>query len=474
MSHTGVWPQKRAPRRRSLACLFLTEQYRSFRGKLVDEYGSVYDVDSWPTLRQIALEGRYDVFTPPWLIDSPAFGEIIADDHCRVLASKTGGVTGVLVKEGKHHATFMDSKVWGWVPCAEFLGRLRAFFDYVGVGEYASPAALGEALWRQCRTTPVSTPCAACCADLREHSLGGRADTPALGARLLEAYEIDMRSAYIGFLGAVPTGTAHRLRSEPWGRQKGNIWFAPCEVDTHDMETYFSPVGYRTDAGLSFPVRRNGPRRFQCWLWSDEVWVARDTGADVRVVAPGWQWSLVDHENEAYQQTLWRLREGARDAQEREWLKKASLAALGRQALPPWGYVIIDDTSPKRTDDDIPLVSSDPERPISGLWMHAEPDERHTPRVAHWWAYTLMKCRLALWSRMEWEHQAGNIVLMTNYDAILLKEPSRGPVVIEPTYGEWKQQRLTRVSIPYPRAIHAREKQVLPGVSGEARKRYAY
>lgn len=471
MSHTGIWPQKRAPRRRNLAVL-LMDDASILRGRLVDEYGSSWEVDSWPTLTQIALAGHYDVFTPPWLVDSPAFGEIIADNQCRVLASKSGGVIGVLYKQGREQRSFLDSNVWGWVPCAEFLQRLRRFFDYVGVGEYASPSALGEAVWRLARPVGVSTPCAACCADLREHSLGGRADTPALGARLLEAYEIDMRSAYLAFLRRVPTGTAHRLRREPWGKQRDNIWFAPCEVDTHDMESFFSPVGYRTDAGLSFPVRRNGPRRFVCWLWSDEVRAARDTGAHVRVVAPGWQWSVVDYENEAYLQALWRLREGVRDAQELEWLKKASLAALGRQALPPWGYVIIDDASPKRTDDDIPLVSGDLEHPISGLWMHAEADDHHTPRVTHWWAYTLMKCRLALWSRMEWEHQAGNLVLMTNYDAILLKEPSRGPVLVNPTYGEWKQQRLTRVHIPYPRAITSREKKVLPGVSGVERERY--
>lgn len=473
MSHTGVWPQKRAPRSRSLACLFLDSPLE-ISGRIVDEYGNVWQFDSWPQLAKTALEGRYDVFTPPWLIDTPAFGEIIADNRCRVLASKSGGVTGVLLRVGKEWRTFMDSKVWGWVPCAEFLHRLREFFDYVGAGEYASPAALGEAIWRQSRTTGVSTPCAACCADLREHSLGGRADTPALGARLLEAYEIDMRSAYLSFLRALPTGTACRMHREPWGRQRGNIWFGPCEVDTRDMETYFSPVGYRTDAGLSFPVRRAGPRQFTCWLWSEEVRAARDSGARVRLLASGWQWTMVDHENETYLQALWDLREGARDAQEREWLKSAGVAALGRQALPPWGYVIIDDASPKRTNDDLPLVSSDHEHPISGLWLHAEPDDHHTPRVTHWWAYTLMKCRLALWSRMEWEHQAGNVVLMTNYDAILLREPSRGPVLANPTYGEWKQQKLTRVRIPYPRAIYAREKQVLPGVSGEDRERYAY
>lgn len=473
MSHTGVWPQKRAPRKRHLAVL-LMDDASMLRGRLVDEYGSSWEVDSWPTLCQIALKGHYDVFTPPWLVDSPALEEIIADNHCKVLASKTGGVIGVIYTVGRERRTFMDSKIWGWVPCAEFLHRLRAFFDYVDIGAYASPAAFGEALWASRRDTPVSTPCAACSADLREHSLGGRADTPALGARLLYAYEIDMRSAYLGFLRGVPTGTAHVLRKEPWGRNKGNIWFGPCEVDTRELETYFSPVGYRSDSGLSFPTSRNGPRRFIAWLWDEEVRAARDSGAHVRLVASGWQWSVVDHENEAYLTALWQLRAGVRDAQELEWLKKCSLAALGRQALPPWGYVIIDDANPKRTDDDIPLVSGDHEHPISGLWMHAEADDHYTPRATHWWAYTLMKCRLALWSRMEWEHQAGNIVLMTNYDAILLKEPSRGPVLVNPTYGEWKQQRLTRVSIPYPRALVAREKQVLPGVSGELRERYAY
>ena len=473
MSHTGLWPPRRAPRSRNLACYFPDES-AVFRGLLVDEYGSRYTVESWSELARLALDGRYDVYSFPWIPDSDAFAEVIADERCRVLASRSGGVSGILLEAGREKRQFMDAKVWDWTPCAEFLHRLRRFFDYVAVGEYASPAALGEALWRKQRVTGVSTPCAACCADLREHSLGGRADTPALGARLLQAYEIDMRSAYLSFLRAVPTGTAHRLYREPWGQHKDAIWFAPCEVDASGLETYFSPVGYRSDSGLSFPASRNSVRRFQSWLWNEEVYAARDAGADVHVLAPGWQWTLVDDENEAYLTAVWQLRDGVADAQELDWLKKCSLAALGRQALPPWGYVIIDDASPKRSDDDIPLLSGDKETPISGLWMHAEADDHHTPRVTHWWAYTLMKCRLALWARMEWEHRAGNFVLMTNYDAILLKEPSRGPVVVNPTYGEWKQQRLRRVYIPYPRAISSPDKQVLPGVSGEARKRYAY
>lgn len=478
MSHTGTWPRKRAPRRRSLACLFIENQYHSFQARIVDEYGSSWRVHSWPELVRIALDGHYDVYTPPWLLDGYLFGEIVTDDHCKILASKSGGVLGVTYTRGRESRTFAESRTWGWAPCAEFLTRLRRFFDYVGIGEYASPSAFGEALWSWHRPVSVSTPCAACCDDLRRYSLGGRADTPGLGARLLHAYEIDMRSAYVGFLAEVPTGTACVLQREPWGRQRGNIWFGPCEVDLRGLTTAFSPVGYRTDTGLSFPtcsdVAAGRDERFVTWLWDAEVYAARRAGAHVRLVAPGWQWTLVDYENQAYLSALWNLREYASDAQEREWIKKCGVAALGRQALPPWGYVVVDDASPWHTDDDIPLVSNNPSAPISGYWLHAQADDHHTPRVTHWWGYTLMKCRLALWERMELETQAGNTVVMSNYDGILLTEPSKGPVAVNPTYGEWKQQRLRRVFVPYPRAISSPDKVVLPGVSGEARGRYAY
>lgn len=469
-SHTGLWPLKRKqPRTRSLAVYF------SITHQLVDEYGCSWQVDSWPELARIAVEGHYDVYTPPLLIDDPLLQDMIADENCRVLASRTGGVLGVQYRQGKHRVSFAESKGWGYeYPSHIFLASLRRFFDFVGVGEYVSAGALGEALWADCRPTAVSTPSLACRSDLRTHSLGGRADTPGLGRRLLSAWEIDMRSAYLSFLRSVPTGTAMRMLEEP---DDDRCWFAPCYVRVPCSLKGFGPVGYRDNDTLRFPSYGDDwNTSFHTWLWSSEVRTARRLGYEIHVVAEGWEWEQVDTDNDAYLARLWDLRGLARDDEQRDWLKKAGVASIGRQAIPPLSYSIVDDASPLHTDDDIPLIGG-MDAPISGYWLHAEPDEQHTPRVTHWWGYTLMKCRLALWERMEQERIAGNTVVMSNYDSILMEKPSVGIVKNDPYYGEWKQQRLRRVFVPYPRAIVSPDKPnggVLPGVHGEERGRYAY
>lgn len=433
----------------------------------------MYEAHNWPELARIAVEGHYDVYTPPLLLTSPLLREIVEDDHCQVLASQTGGVIGVQYTQGKYNAYFTESRIWGWQqPGPALLMALRRFFDLCGVGDYVSPGALGEAIWASQRPCAVSTPSLACRRELRENSLGGRADTPGLGRRLLHAFEIDMRSAYLSFLTSVPTGTAMRLYREP---SDDRVWFAPCEVRMPYAREGFGPVGYRdTEGGLRFPLCSDGPTQFCSWLWSHEVSAARRCGYDIQQSGYGWEWEALDDGNASYLSTLWRLREMARDAQETEWLKRAGVASLGRQAIPPLSYRILDDTSPRRTDDDIPLLAGW-DAPISGYWLHSAPEERTTPRVTHWWAYTLMRCRLALWERMELERMAGNTVIASNYDGILLAEPARGPTTDTADYGEWREKvRHTRVFVPYPRAILSDQTRVLPGVSGEERGRYAY
>lgn len=466
-SHTGLWPLKRKqPRARALAVYF------SITHQVIDEYGQVYDVDSWPELVHVAVEGHYDVYTPPLLIDDPLLQDMIADDHCRVLASKTGGVLGVQYIDGRNRATFAESRTWGYeYPSHIFLAALRRFFDFVGVGEYVSPGALGEALWAACRSTAVSTPSFACCRDLRDHSLGGRADTPGLGRRLLLAYEIDMRGAYLSFLKRVPTGTAMRMRHEP---SDNRPWFAPCYVRVPRNLAGFGPVGYRDAESLRFPSYGDNVREpFHTWLWSREVSVARRLGYEIFVEAPGWEWAQWDVENAAYLTELWRLRETCPTEEYASWLKLVGVASIGRQAIPPLSYRIVDDHNPAHTDADIPLIG-DMDAPISGYWLHAEEEEDATPRVTHWWAYTLMRCRMELWGRMELERMAGNTVVLSNYDGILLENPSAGPTTAEPGYGEWRQTTLRRVFVPYPRAIVSEDKTTLPGASRERRGDYAY
>jgi hypothetical protein len=278
----------------------------------------------------------------------------------------------------------------------------------------------------------------------------------------MHAYEIDMRSAYLSYLLAVPTGTAMRLLNEP---DDDRTWFAPCYVRVPATLTGFGPVGYRDTDSLKFPAYgdEGWHQPFHTWLWSEEAHLARSLGYTIYVEAEGWEWEEIDTDNRPYLSALWSLREMARDAEHLHWVKQAGVASIGRQAIPPLSYRVIDDDSPLYDEDDLPLPGT-LSHPVTPFWLHPVTDDEEPPRVTHWWAYVLMRCRLGLWERMELERQAGNTVLMSNYDGILLTHPSRGPVRAEPGYGEWRQEKLTRVFIPAARSIESVEKRRRPGV----------
>jgi len=75
-----------------------------------------------------------------------------------------------------------------------------------------------------------------------------------------------------------------------------------------------------------------------------------------------------------------------------------------------------------------------------------------------------MRCRVALHDRTELERRAGNRVLLTNFDSILLEQASEGPTSEEETPGVWRETRLDDVDIRAARSYTSKQKTRLPGV----------
>lgn len=469
--HTGTWPQpRRQPRQRLLA---------SLEGdRLVDEYGSVYEVHTWAELAHIAVEGGYDVYTAdlknpdhfPYLLDA------IADDQATVMASATGGLLGIRLAAGR--ATRWLGGVGSWVEGhgagGHFLGLLRRLFDYVGVGTYPTPGSLGEALWAALRTERASVPNAAAAHDLRVHAFGGRADTPYVG-RLPYAYEIDLRSAYLAFAARLPTYTAERLlREESYARYGDCTYYAECRITLERDITGLGPVPHRLggDPGKRHPLTypRTAGATFTAWLWKEEIRRARRSGATVEV-GRGWLWPLWDRDNAGWIERMAQLRYDAPDAWLELALKKASVAAIGRHKIAPVNYSLLWHDDPRLAEDDIPLPLHAPGAPpISGAWLHSEPHPNPPPRLPHWWNYITMRCRVALHDRTELERKAGNRVLLTNFDSILLEQMSEGPTSQENTPGVWRETKLDDVDIRAARSFTSRQKTRLPGVPRNKRQ----
>ena len=465
--HTGLWPRhRRKPRQRIIAC---------FDGSLLtDEYGQAWEIHSYEELRHVLFSGGYDLYVADLLSPDafPYLLDAIADQEASVLASPSGGALGIRLRSANESRSIGVARSWNSEIGGPFTRFLRGLFEYVGIGTYATPGALGEALWATLRSERMCVPNAAAARDLRENAFGGRADTIQANKKFAFAYEIDLRSAYVALSARVPTGTATRIVEETsHERYACGTYYARCRVQLPDRRlAAFGPVPYRPPLGrgepsaLQYPT--TGPFEFEAWLWREEVQRARKLGISVSV-RDGWSWPWWDSDNRAWIEHITTLRREARLPLEDDWLKRAAVAAIGRQATPPLTYEILWYDDPRLTEDDMPLPSNTGEPPITGAWLHCEPDPNPPPRLPHVWNYVSMRCRVALYDRMELERKAGNRIISTNFDSILLEQASSLPT--GNGIGEWREQLYHEAIVPRPRSLISREKVRLPGVRKDRR-----
>jgi len=474
--HSGFWPlYQSAGRARGLAL---------FDGRLLaTEAGSCEHVPDYESLVGLAADLRADVYTRslldcvafPWLIDA------LNDPRATVLASTSGGVVGITWQVGRRRVWLASSQAWGEAaPSLPFLRRLRSLFTYCGVGTYATPAALGEAVWRASREGErLSCPSLACARDLHAYSIGGRADTPGLGLTLAEAYEQDMRSAYVHLVTRVPAGTAASFLREPLDTGLYASWFARCVVTVPSgcalTRSGWSPIPVR---GLSAAVQYPAfPGTYgedgALWLWRQEVLAAREGGAQVQVMG-GWGWPRMDDGNTRWAAAMVGLREGAPSDGMAAWIKTAAVAAIGRHAAHRQYSLVLDSDPTHDLAVDKPVeirYSGDPYAgPNNCFWLHPLPDERRY-MLPQWFYHTVMRCRLEMFNRARHEEANGNEVIALNFDAIYTKHHATLPTTAENIPGAWRETTLHDASFPAARHIESREKSRRPGLPTHSPRR---
>jgi len=452
--HSGYWPlYQSAGRSRGLAL---------FDGRLLaTETGESLDISDYESFVAVLSELRADVYTHS-LLDCVAFPylfDALNDPHATVLASTSGGVVGITWQFGRRTVWLASTAAWGEAePTPAFLRRLRALFRYCGVGTYATPAALGEAVWRASREGErISCPSLACARDLHAYSIGGRADTPGLGLTLAEAFEQDMRSAYVHLVTRVPAGTAASFLREPEDGGLYASWFARCVVSVPSgsavTRSGWSPVPVRgLSAAVAYPAF---PGTYgedgALWPWKQEVQAARKGGCDVQVQG-GWGWPRMDNGNTRWAAKMVALREGAPSEDVAKWIKTAAVAAIGRHAAYKRYSLVLDSDQAHDIAIDTPLCTRGG-RSIAA-WLHPLPEERRFT-LPHWFYHTVMRCRLELFNRARHEEANGNEVVALNFDAIYTKHHATLPTTAENVPGAWREIALRDASFPAARHVEA-------------------
>lgn len=406
-----------------------------------------------------------DIINQPWWADCLADPDVRVMVPTSVLAHSWNMVQSVQVKKGRKRVWIISSRTWHQKTASPaFLAELDALFALCGVGVRPTPGSLGQAImrkhWQREERRWVSRPTNPARIDLLAHSLGGRVDYFTVpSARFEKVYESDISGAYGSVCDRLPTGNECALHREP---EMGECvtYFMECVVRIpEDSTVAYGIFGEKQDTGQNYyPIQ---PGEYRVWLWKEEVDLCRRNGWLVMPTA-GWGWRNWNDGLANWAQAMYQLRlqaEASIGSSASQWMKLAMVAALGRFGMPLWSWKVVPGDSPELAVGDLEVMDKLEE---TGYFLH-KMTEWASNHLSHWYSYILMRARLVLRSRMVWEHEQGNTILMSNYDAIYCLLPT-DPIHLGKGLGQWKQTLLTKVRFPFPRGIVSREKTTLPGV----------
>lgn len=430
--------------------------------------GDVFHVQQWEEIKRAAFAGHYDVYTSD-LLGSWWFESAVNDSSVRllvpgaVLLHGLSPVTSLVITEGEQRVWIVSSRAWGH-PAAnyDFLVALHQLFVLCAVGVRPTPGSLGQALmrqtWQAAGLAPVTRPPNQCREDLLNHCLGGRVDYFVSQSDHFDVvYEADLAGAYASLCDRLPDGPTVCLSGEPEALSDYATAFLDCRITIPArLRLDLGVFGIKTQAGNSYPIAAGS---YDAWLWREEVDACRRAGMTVKIRS-GWAWTTWNDGLSSWAQSIYTLRQMATLSNSllAGWLKQATVSALGRFGMPLWQWQILPETSLSVCPGDIGLLDNGQQ---TGYVLHQvhEPNANH---LTHWYSYILMRARLALRARMQWEHDRNNTILASNYDAVYTVLPA-DPDSLGLELGAWKQTELHSVRFPYPRGVISAEKVTLPG-----------
>jgi len=469
IGHSAFWP---AYRRRSL---------RSHTLALCDDEGRLswlgqgselvtVECQSYSEWRGFVTTNRLDVFCRDltafrWLPDAAAHPKdtVLCCKNSLDFAARAACIT---LRQGNNWGSLHESKVWGSheYPTAALLKRLVALFEHLESGVYPTPGALGQETMRRHSHGRHTAPCPAVCDDLRAGLVGGRCDLWD-GSRRPFAFEYDRNAAYVSeCLYDVPTRTAIPLSGGlapwEWEDQPWFTYYVRCTVLIRE-KLLIGPFGVREPSGIvRYPVE---PGLYVgIWLWRHEVEECLSLGCMVNWERTGAAWERGEPILREWAE--WIL--GKRASAPRRiagMVKLVGVAGIGWFGMGDTLYRMVD-RAPDDTDVATLLIESGEQGGRIGMGeVIALP--KVDSQMIHWASWIWSMARFRLYRRALAEIQDGNPVLSTNFDSLIVAQPSRLPVSGEP--GEWRlEATLTNAEQPYIRALVSAEKRRTPGIPG--------
>lgn len=395
---------------------------------------SLIPIPTWEEFRRQVEERNLEVLSGPLM--AWRWWQEAADDPRAYISLGKGGAPRAVVLQGRRGKRFwiVDACVWGRKPDASLCRDLERLGDATGMGQWGTPARLGDALqrrdWEEDGGWRVESRPNVFARDmLLDHGVGGRGETMKPGAKIPHCWEIDQRDAY-AYAWSLPkphgralaTHDATRLSEGAFAAYGPIRWIIREELDCP------APLAIRgEDGNLAWPTE---PGTYFGHAWDLEVEDARGCGIEVEPTGQGREWGS------SIRTTLWteRISETRRNAG--GWgslVKLTTVAAIGRHGRRPQGWTRM--TRQERPGEDLCFS------PVTDEWYGQRPSD--PPAMTHWHAYALMLARRRVWHRAVAERMAGRRIVAIETDSLVLDGPPKGPVVLrgDDLPGDWSIRR---------------------------------
>lgn len=468
--HTPLWPNYR---------LYNKPHYNLYllEGRnLYDINGAKITCVTYEDVRNSLLNRRGIAFTQSFVSDVRLLREMVSQTRDKISCSKNGVPISTQIKEVHQRRKIIQVSSWGEKTVADipFLKYLTNVYQECNIGVYGTPGALGKGLmfdtWTRHMFSRYTAPNQTACNYLKEHSFGGRCETPGKGQTFPVAIELDMSSAYLAHSFPLPVGTS--LPFTDGHTERFKTWFAEVQITIH-QELALGPFPMRLEHRKEKIVYPTLPGTYVSYLWKEQVQDCLEAGCTVQVIN-GFGWKDITGDMEQYAKEAYQLKMSLYGLPEEDGIKKAIVASFGRFGMNGEFYSLTSTCFP----GDIWLPT--PEGP-TGLYIHKEPHDYSSPSMMHWYSYILMQCARTLYKIALPYAEQGRLIA-TNYDAVFVLEQDESKRYVRKytlaaqsaKMAELRWSRLLNFECLEDRSYKAelempdgsiRHKQVTPGIS---------
>ncbi|MGC2191259.1 MAG: hypothetical protein WA751_02880 [Candidatus Dormiibacterota bacterium] len=439
-----------APRVRVTA--ILTEE-----GRLLCEDGRAWSPRSYRKFVDTLERENLDVYGPHPL-DWPWLDQAAEDDRCDPIMNRRGQPVALRWKVGSHGKMlwYVSGKTswYNFRPKVTWLRAKRRAEEALGVGCQPLPGLLGDATqrlsWthsfgRRRETRPNRTVCQA----LLKHGAHARIESDI--SYRGDVWELDRNAAYPASWTRLPSGRISWVGGFWPDPDSCATWYGEVEI-TRETPAQFGCFPVREGKSVSYP-RQAGT--YRSWLWKEEADQAMREGCSVKVLESCWAWSEWS-ESDKWATEVYGKRIEV-DPEARAFVKMASVAAIGRHGRGPERVGLSDEAGHR--------VGSE-----EGGWSVTSFKDWDRVLLLHWYSFSLMAQRLALYQMMVELAGEGIRVLGCDTDAIYCADKPQAAHRVS-GLGGWKLKLLRDCKWLANRCFVSVDRTRLPGFSGATRAR---